>query len=93
MTSFNHINIAGEVFSHSQIGDVAKEKLQLKLSEWEREFYVFVSEWLTEKDFIEVQTSGSTGEAKLIQLPKLVMQKSAERTVQYFNLKKAIICC
>ncbi|MDX9881239.1 MAG: AMP-binding protein [Prolixibacteraceae bacterium] len=83
-----HISILNEVFTHAEIADVAAKKLQQELSDWEREFYVFVLEWFNQNDFVEVKTSGSTGQPKTIRLPKLAMRKSAERTIQYFNLKE-----
>ena len=58
------------------------------LSEWERELYLFLNEWFSDSDFVLVQTSGSTGEPKPIELPKSVMQKSAERTIEYLGLQK-----
>ncbi|MDP2337970.1 MAG: hypothetical protein Q8N05_16295, partial [Bacteroidota bacterium] len=56
--------------------------------EWEKELYVFLNEWLSDQEFVLAQTSGSTGEPKQIELSKKVMQKSAERTIEYFGLKK-----
>ncbi|MFY9153093.1 MAG: AMP-binding protein, partial [Prolixibacteraceae bacterium] len=44
-------------------------------------------DWFSDSNFIPAQTSGSTGEPKTIELPKRVMQKSAERTIGYFGLK------
>ena len=56
--------------------------------EWEKELFLFLSEWFSDSDFVLAQTSGSTGDPKPIELPKLVMQKSAERTIKYFGLQK-----
>ncbi len=56
--------------------------------EWEKELFLFLSEWFSDADFVLVQTSGSTGKPKSIDLPKSLMQKSAERTIQYFGLQK-----
>jgi len=56
--------------------------------EWEKELYLFLNEWFSDSDFVLVQTSGSTGDPKPIELPKSVMQKSAERTIEYFGLQK-----
>ena len=56
--------------------------------EWEKELFLFLNEWFSDSDFVLAQTSGSTGEPKPIELPKLVMQKSAERTIEYFGLQK-----
>ncbi len=58
------------------------------LSEWEKDLYLFLNEWFSDSDFVLAQTSGSTGEPKPIELPKSLMQKSAERTIEYFGLKK-----
>ena len=58
------------------------------LSEWEKELYLFLNEWFSDSDFVMAQTSGSTGEPKPIELLKSVMQKSAERTIEYFGLQK-----
>lgn len=58
------------------------------LPEWGKELYLFLDEWFSDADFVLVQTSGSTGDPKNIELPKSVMQKSAERTIQYFGFQK-----
>lgn len=55
---------------------------------WEKELFQFLNEWFSEQDFIPAQTSGSTGEPKPIELSKTTMIKSAERTIEYFGLKK-----
>src|SRR5690606_6248718 len=52
-------------------------------------------EWLDEKDFITVKTSGSTGVPKEITLLKKNVLNSAKATVSYFNLcenTKALLC-
>lgn len=84
--SISYISILNEVVAQSEILEVAKIKLQQKLTDWQYAFYSFITEWFNDLPYIEVKTSGSTGEPKTIQLPKLVMQKSAERTIQYFGL-------
>lgn len=58
------------------------------LSDWERELFVFLKEWFSDSTYVLAQTSGSTGEPKPIELPKLIMRKSAERTIEYFGLQK-----
>ena len=67
---------------------IAERLSNSTLQEWEKELYLFLNEWFSDNDFVVVQTSGSTGEPKLIELPKLVMLKSAQRTIEYFGLKK-----
>jgi len=56
--------------------------------EWGKELYRFLNEWFSDSGFVLAQTSGSTGEPKPIELSKSVMIKSAERTIEYFGLKK-----
>jgi O-succinylbenzoic acid--CoA ligase len=69
--------------------EVIAERLRSStLPVWEKELYLFLNEWFSDTDFVLVQTSGSTGEPKPIELPKPVMQKSAERTIEYFRLQK-----
>ena len=67
---------------------IAEQISNPNLPEWEKELYLFLNEWFSDSDVVLAQTSGSTGEPKPIELPKLVMQKSAERTIQYFGLQK-----
>ncbi len=67
------------------------EKLLLKKEEksgWEKEWLAFLEEWYAPSDFIEVSTSGSTGNPKLIRLKKDFVAASALRTIQYFGLKE-----
>lgn len=55
----------------------------------------FVLEWLDDKKFISVKTSGSTGVPKVIQLQKEHVYNSAAATVSYFQLQsgtKALLC-
>ena len=55
----------------------------------------FLDAWFDEKAYIEVQTSGSTGNPKRIQLHKFHMVNSAMSTGSYFNLgsgTKALLC-
>ncbi len=46
----------------------------------------FLRNWFDENSFIEVKTSGSTGNPKIIQLQKIHMIYSAKATGDYFNL-------
>jgi O-succinylbenzoic acid--CoA ligase len=57
--------------------------------------YEFIEELFNKKEFISVQTSGSTGNPKSIQIQKNALLKSAEATGTYFDLKsgtKALDC-
>ena len=63
------------------------EILESPLNDWERDLYLFLNAWFSDSDFVLAQTSGSTGEPKPIELPKSVMIRSAERTIEYFGLQ------
>lgn len=56
----------------------------------------FILEWLNdEKDYIEVKTSGSTGNPKTIQIKKEYMVNSAQATAKFFKLPEettALLC-
>ncbi|WP_170111240.1 AMP-binding protein [Mangrovibacterium marinum] len=54
---------------------------------WERDWLDFLAEWYDARDYIEVKTSGSTGEPKNILLKKDFVAASALRTIRFFNLK------
>jgi O-succinylbenzoic acid--CoA ligase len=47
----------------------------------------FVKAWQSNDDWLEVSTSGSTGEPKMIRLDKNKMKASAKATVNFFNLQ------
>jgi O-succinylbenzoic acid--CoA ligase len=55
----------------------------------------FLEEWFSEKDFVTVHTSGSTGAPKAIKLQKKQLQNSAIATGDFFKLKEktsALLC-
>lgn len=89
MTISKNIILNGEEISRAELIHRSLEiKSNPAVPEWERELYLFLNEWFSDSDFVLAQTSGSTGKPKPIELPKSVMQKSAERTIEYFGLQK-----
>jgi o-succinylbenzoate---CoA ligase len=89
MTISENIILNGEQISTTELIHRSFEiKSNPYTPEWEKELYFFLNEWFSDSDFVLAQTSGSTGKPKLIELPKSVMRKSAERTIQYFGLQK-----
>ncbi len=62
---------------------------------WEIELFTFIQEWLDDKEYIEQETSGTTGEKKIIRLQKDVMLHSAAVTCKFFRLNDthtALLC-
>ncbi|HEX2934915.1 MAG TPA: AMP-binding protein, partial [Bacteroidales bacterium] len=57
--------------------------------------YHFLTEWFSDKAYIEAQTSGSTGTPKTIRLQKPAMVNSAKATCAFFGLDatdNALLC-
>jgi len=82
------MRINGQDYSVHELNLLIAERLSLpQLPEWERELYTFLRLWFSPSDFIEAQTSGSTGTPQTIRLPKTTMQQSASRTIEYFGLQ------
>jgi o-succinylbenzoate---CoA ligase len=82
------IRINGQFYNEGELTSLISEKFSyLHLPEWESELFSFLQVWFSPSDFIEAQTSGSTGEPQTIRLPKTTMQRSASRTIEYFGLQ------
>ncbi len=88
MNRTNFIILNNQQIPAQDLKEIYAEKLaDPVVLDWEKELYCFLNEWFSDSDFIIAQTSGSTGEPKLLKLPKSLMLKSAERTIEYFGLK------
>lgn len=64
-------------------------------STWQHNIGLFLLEWLDNKEYIKVNTSGSTGHPKIIHLSKNLLLASAQNTINYFSLSqdsKAFMC-
>ena len=56
---------------------------------------IFILEWLSDDTNVSLQTSGSTGTAKQLDIPKASMIESAQRTGTFFELRAgntALLC-
>jgi len=86
--------INSESFTSISFLDYIKELI------FEKEVYLqdiglFLKEWVDEKEYVIVHTSGSTGVPKEIKLNKAHMHNSALATGDYFNLREdttALLC-
>ena len=89
MNRTSSIILNNQPISVAEITELCLQKFaNPSVPEWEKELYGFLKEWFSDSYFITTQTSGSTGEPKPIKLPKSLMLKSAQRTIEYFRLKK-----
>lgn len=78
----------GEIFE-------SVEKLLIFSKSISKETFSFLHDWFNDSDVVSVQTSGSTGSPKRIQLKKSLMVNSALATGNYFNVfekTKSLLC-
>ncbi len=78
------IQINSKIFNALEINQTLKEE---NLEDWEKGVYEFILNWFDDSDFILQKTSGSTGEPKVIKLKKSAMIASAQKTIDFFQLK------
>ncbi len=74
---------------------VAAYNSEIAVAGWEKNLYDFIGEWLSDASTVEVQTSGSTGEPRIMHVGKEKMIASAQRTGEFLDLKKgdkAVLC-
>lgn len=85
-----------KIHNQFRINDLVVDKFSLlelakKLINEEEEFQkdtgFFLLDWLDEKDYIITQTSGTTGNPKLIKIKKQAMVNSAIATGDFFKIK------
>lgn len=74
-----------EVFSLQTLCSRLHDKLE-QLADWELDLLQFLQDWQSDEDRIQVQTSGSTGQPKIISLRKTHMLLSARASVDYFSI-------
>lgn len=62
---------------------------------WVYSIVSFLEDWFSDREYVEAQTSGSTGEPKTIRLQKESMVNSARMTCRFFGLtdeSSALLC-
>jgi len=64
------------------------EKLNSITAKWQLDIWNFLLNWINESTAIQLKTSGSTGEPKIIEVRKSTLIFSAEQTIQYFQFKE-----
>lgn len=92
---FPGIILNDKLFPIDALISYSKEIVKTDLPDWEKNIYKFIINFLDEKDYIEQESSGTTGTPKLYKLSKSSMIESANRTVDFFKLKfgqKALLC-
>ena len=77
--------IEGQKLSLTQLHEWIKEKTS---DEYLAKIKQVYENWFSDRAYFEVETSGSTGVPKIIQLSKEKMYYSALKSLQYFDLKE-----
>lgn len=80
----DEIRINGQILHSDEIQKKLKTENH---TDWEKGIYHFILNWFDASDFILQQTSGSTGVPKEIRLKKSTMMASAQKTIDFFQLK------
>lgn len=58
--------------------------------DWQISFKIFLEKWISGLDRFDIQTSGSTGEPKLISVSREDLKRSAKYTLDFLKLKQGM---
>ncbi|MBH45695.1 MAG: O-succinylbenzoic acid--CoA ligase [Flavobacteriaceae bacterium] len=82
----NRFKLNGYNFSAEELKEIGYDYIKEGVP-YERTLGLFIMDWMDKEDFINVRTSGSTGDPKMIQISKQAMVSSAIRTGDFFNVQ------
>jgi o-succinylbenzoate---CoA ligase len=74
--------------------DIVEDRAEAR-TEFEKNTFAFIKEWIAGKEDFQLQTSGSTGTPKTIYVARTMMKASAKLTAQALDLKRnfnALVC-
>ncbi len=87
--SFDGLKFNGNVYSNYELVHLANGLLQQKkITNHDKALLQFIKECVVPVKTIQVKTSGSTGEPKLIEIEKSQMLESAKMTCRYFHISR-----
>lgn len=96
MNYFEELTLNGQTYFEDDLAKLVKEKLaEPNISDFKNALYSFIGDWISDKDRITVNTSGTTGAPKTITFRKQQFISSAQMTCSYFNLNshtRALLC-
>lgn len=89
MNAFDKLTLNGKSYWRDELIHLTEQKMK---HDTEDEFAVhyFIHQWVSPSEFIEVKTSGSTGEPKVQVFRKDQFIASAKMTCDYFNLAEGM---
>jgi O-succinylbenzoic acid--CoA ligase len=93
---YKGLTLNDRFFSVPDLEEFCKSAIKIKTEpKWKLSIYSFILDFLDNSEVIIQKTSGTTGERKIIELPKTSMIASARNTVDFFGLKEndiAVLC-
>ena len=82
----NRFKLNGFHFSAEELKEIGYDFIKEGIP-YEMVIGDFIMDWMDKYDHINVKTSGSKGDSKIIQISKQAMVSSAIRTGDFFNVK------
>ena len=82
----NRFKLNGYNFSADELKEIGYDYIKEGVP-YERALGLFIMDWMDKEDYVNVKTSGSTGDPKMIQISKQAMVSSAIRTGDFFNVQ------
>ena len=82
----NRFQLKGYYFSADELKDIGYDFIKEGVP-YEVAIGHFIMDWMDKEDHINVRTSGSTGDPKIIQISKQAMVNSAIRTGDFFDVQ------
>ena len=87
-THFHGLLINNRIHPIDSLPDICENMLADKsIPEWEKKIYAFINEWISDKEYIQQTSSGTTGKPKELKLSKKSMILSAQKTCKLFDLR------
>jgi len=91
--SYSQLIINGKNLAESELADRGRQILASPgAEEWEKKLWSFILQWISPSEYLEVQTSGSTGSPKTFPAPKEKMINSALMTGDFLGLQAKDRC-
>jgi o-succinylbenzoate---CoA ligase len=84
--NYHGLILNNRIIPLDDLDSYCREKIEnSSVPEWKRKVFYFILDWISEKDYVEQKSSGTTGEPKMIRLSKKSMIASAKLTCEYFG--------
>lgn len=84
--------ILGKAYTEDELKVYARGKVMNEFTpSWEKDIFRFILDWISPMEYIEIQTSGSTGAPKVMEVDKTQVEASARATIDYLELKEGSI--